>query len=210
MAAFLSPAPLCGAGDVRVRQPCAASARCAAAPPPEHHNFPLLGAVLETRRWGPDRPLLLRERLGPVWRQKLFGQPMYVVSDLALARAVLVDAAQFKSKDAYPGIDRVFGKDAVVTLVDGEAHAKMRGRIGPAFSPQLFEAYCQPVLESSRNFWKSVSETTAPRPDGETGVKLDPLFRRLTFSTGVRLTSGITNEKTVAELEQKFLVLTAG
>jgi cytochrome P450 len=172
--------------------------------PPKHRSLPLIGAILDTKRHGPALNGILAKRYGPVFRRDVFGFQMTVLSELEMVHAVLADHEAFPSGGAYP-LEGIFGANAMF-LQDGDVHARSRGRMAPAFSPAMFPTYCAPILGIARDFWAERSRECAEVREG--GVLLDPLFRSLTFSIGVRLTSGISEN--VEHLEKLFLTVVAG
>ncbi len=112
----------------------------AATPIPVHRGLPLLGSALEFRR---DR-LALFDRLaalGPLARFHLGPVPVHLVTDPALAHAILVEEADAFVKS--PGLS-VFSRpllgDGLLTS-EGGLHRRQRRLLAPAFAPRRLASY---------------------------------------------------------------------
>lgn len=139
------------------------------------------------------------------------GSSTVVVSSLSDINSVLRDSIAFRSHAAFDAFQIMFGND-VVLLLDGTAHAQARGQMTPAFAQSLLSYHCAFVPRYAEQFWRGLAEDVRTRKL-HFPIKLDPLFRKLTFSLIVALTAGIDerNEPELVEYMRKnFLDMSRG
>ena len=102
--------------------------------------------------------LIYSPKYGPVYKTKLMGNTITIVSDLKAVAEMYSDNDTFASSEgAWPTtMETLFGPKTLF-IIDGEKHEKKRAVVQPAFSPMFLPSYFPPILESSRLLWDQVS-----------------------------------------------------
>ncbi len=168
--------------------------------PPRHNSIPWIGFFLErllgihTDSWEKG------EKYGHIYTSNFFLGHHAYLSDYRAVLNVLRDADVFRSHDALPVIQDLFGDDTMIAN-DFEAHTRTRNAVAPAFSTTLFPYYFNIIQRRVRTTWEDVIAKVTR--DGE--VKFAEVFREHYLAIAIELTTGVDMTSDDApEITDKF------
>lgn len=129
---------------------------------PVHFRIPFIGFLIDNLLLNKSN-LDLARKYGPIYKSDLLGMPVIFVTDPYAVARCWKDTATFQCTGAFPStFQRLFGSDLMV-MSDGKDHARMRGRVLPAFSSRMIAGYFGRVYDSAVRLWNEVSASVSER-----------------------------------------------